>query len=269
MQMIHTACPGHPDATLEGFLLNSDISLGQETARPAIIVCPGGGYVYCSPREAEPVALKFTSYGYHAFILRYSTGHECAGFTPLEEIDWAIGYLREHAAEWNIHPDKILVCGFSAGGHLALASGILAKNKPNGMILGYPVASVHRYKRGDFMFQILTGKSDYTDEDIALYDLPPKITDDIPPVFMMATAEDLLTPSGVLAVANRYTELGRDYELHVFQHGRHGIGLGDATTADGSNQMLNDAFAHWPDLCHLWIRKVFGEPQFENRLPAA
>ena len=71
------------------------------------------------------------------------------------------------------------------------------------MILGYPVASVMRYKGADFMFQILTGKEDYTDEDIALFDLPSKITKDAPPVFMFATAEDLLTPYGVLAVANK------------------------------------------------------------------
>lgn len=265
MKMIHMECPNHPDATLEGYILDCDISLGQETERPAIIVCPGGGYVYCSPREAEPVALGFTAMGYHAFILRYSTGRNCAGWTPLEEIDWAIGYLREHAEEWHIHPDKILSCGFSAGGHLALASGILAKNKPNGMILGYPVASVKRYRGADFMFQLLTGKADYSDEDIEIFDLPPKLTKDAPPVFMVATAQDALTPSGVLAVANKYTELGLHYELHVFQHGPHGMGLGKDVSADGSSQVLHSAFSCWQDLCSEWMKKVYGQPQFVDK----
>ena len=265
MKMIHMECPNHPDATLEGYILDCDITLGLETNRPAIIVCPGGGYVYCSPREAEPIALGYASMGYHAFILRYSTGRNAAGFSPLEEVDWAVGYLREHADEWHIAPDKILTCGFSAGGHLALAAGVLAQNKPNGMILGYPVASVKRYKGADFMFQLLTGKQDYTDEEIEVFDLPPKITTDTPPVFMVATAEDLLTPTGALAVANRYTELGMPYELHVFQHGPHGMGLGTAVSADGSSQVLNSAFAHWQPLSSEWIKKVYGQPQFEDK----
>lgn len=265
MKMIHMEVPNHPEATLEGYILDCEITLGLESERPAIIVCPGGGYVYCSPREGEPIALGYAAMGYHAFILRYSTGRSCAGFTPLEEIDWAIGYLKEHATEWHIHPDKILTCGFSAGGHLALAAGVLAKNKPNGMILGYPVASVMRYKGADFMFQILTGKEDYTDEEIALFDLPPKITKDAPPVFMFATAEDLLTPYGVLAVANKYSELGLGYELHVFQHGPHGMGLGTEVSADGSSQVLNSAFAHWQHLSNEWMKKVYGQPQFEDK----
>ena len=55
MKMIHTNLPEHPDATLEGYILDCEITYGQEAKRPAIVVCPGGGYLYCSPREAEPV----------------------------------------------------------------------------------------------------------------------------------------------------------------------------------------------------------------------
>ena len=138
MKMIHMTCPGHPEATLEGYILDCEILYGQEKKRPAILVCPGGGYLYCSPREAEPVALRYAANGFHAFILRYSVQWNAAGFSPLEEVSWAIGYIREHADEWNIDPEKIVACGFSAGGHLALASGLLAENKPNALILGYP-----------------------------------------------------------------------------------------------------------------------------------
>ena len=61
MKMIHMTVPGYEDATLEGYILDCEITLGQEKKRPAIIVCPGGGYVYCSPREAEPIALSQAS----------------------------------------------------------------------------------------------------------------------------------------------------------------------------------------------------------------
>ena len=83
MKMIHMTIPGYPDATLEGYILDCELKLGQETERPAILVCPGGGYLYCSPREAEPVALRFAAQGYHAFILRYSTGKNAAGMAPM------------------------------------------------------------------------------------------------------------------------------------------------------------------------------------------
>ena len=80
--------------------------------------------------------MAYAARGIHAFILRYSTGRRAAGLAPLEEIDWTIGYIREHAAEWHIDPEKILTCGFSAGGHVALAAGTLSKNRPNGMVEG-------------------------------------------------------------------------------------------------------------------------------------
>ena len=63
MKMIRMSCPQDPKATLEGYLLDCEITLGQEKNRPAVIVCPGGGYVYCSPREGEPVALRYAAKG--------------------------------------------------------------------------------------------------------------------------------------------------------------------------------------------------------------
>ena len=95
MKMIHMNVPGHPEATLEGYILDCELLLGQNKARPAVVICPGGGYVYCSPREAEPVALAYANHGFHAFILRYSVGWDAAGFAPLQEVDWVIGYLRD------------------------------------------------------------------------------------------------------------------------------------------------------------------------------
>ena len=82
MKMIHMQHPEYPDATLEGYILDGNIPLGQDTARPAVVVLPGGGYVYCSDAEAEPVALSYTASGFHAFILRYSVGKNAAGFAP-------------------------------------------------------------------------------------------------------------------------------------------------------------------------------------------
>ena len=265
MKMIHISIPNHPEATLEGYILDCELALGQEYDRPAIVVLPGGGYAYCSPREAEPVALKYTASGFHAFILRYSTGWDAADFSPLQEVSWVIGYLRENAEAWHIDPEKIAVCGFSAGGHLALASGLLGENKPNAMILGYPAVNIPNYPGANFMLQLLTGRKEVTDEDAAYFSLENHITKNSPPVFLTATAEDMLTGFGSLPVAKKYSELGLGYELHIFQHGPHGYALADETSADGSTRYLNPAFSHWHELSVKWLYRIFGELTFEDK----
>ena len=260
MKMIHMNIPGHEEATLEGYILDCEITLGQESNRPAIVICPGGGYVYCSPREAEPIALRYAAKGFHAFILRYSTGWDAAGFSPLQEVSWVIGYIRENAQQWHIAPDKIVTCGFSAGGHLALAAGLLGEHKPNAMILGYPAVNMPNIPGVNFMLQLLTGRKDVTDEDAFRLSLDNHITRQSPPVFLAATAEDMLTGHGALPVARKYSDLGLGYELHIFQHGPHGYSLADETTADGSSQMLNASFAQWHDLSIDWLHRIFGAP---------
>lgn len=265
MKMIHMTCPGHPEATLEGYILDCEILYGQEKKRPAVLVCPGGGYLYCSPREAEPVALRYAANGFHAFILRYSVQWNAAGFSPLEEVSWAIRYIREHAEEWNVDADKIVACGFSAGGHLALASGLLAENKPNALILGYPATCAPNIKGGDFMLKLLEGKDQVTDADAAKYDLVAQVNKAAPPMFVTATADDMLTGFCTLPLVMKYTQLGLKCELHMFQHGPHGYAMADVTSADGSEQMVNAAYAQWHGLSVLWLRKVFGEPKLTDR----
>lgn len=265
MKMIHTTVPGFPEATLEGYLLDCEISLGQEKNRPAILVLPGGGYLYCSPREGEPVALSYAARGFHAFVLRYSIARQAAGFAPLKEVSWAIGYLRENAENWNIDPDKIAVCGFSAGGHLALSSGLLAENKPNAMILGYPATCCPNIPGADFMLKLLEGREDVTDEDAKKYDLPSHVTKDAPPVFIAATAEDVLTSFCTMSLANAYNALGLKFELHIFQYGPHGYSLANEVTADGSRQMLEPAFAQWQELSVQWLHKTFGKPEHVDK----
>ena len=113
MKMIHIPIPDHPEATLEGYILDCEITLGQSVKRPAVVVCPGGGYVYCSPREGEPVALAYAAKGFHAFVLRYSTGWDAAGFAPLQEIlakYRALGYTGVNDdGRWNLTAKGYLI----------------------------------------------------------------------------------------------------------------------------------------------------------------
>lgn len=265
MKMFHMDVPGSKSATLDGYILDCYGMLGQYDKRPAIVVCPGGGYVYCSRAEGEPVAMAYAARGFHTFVLRYSTGHDAAGLAPLKEVSWVIGYIREHAEQWHVDPEKIVTCGFSAGGHLALSAGLLAENKPNAMILGYPLTSTPNLPGSNFVLKLLEGKNDVTNEDADKYDLPARVTKDAPPVFVVATCEDVLTSFCTMALVNRYSALGLKFELHIYQHGPHGYSLANETSSDGSSRYMNAAFAQWHGLSVEWLHKIFGPLTYEDK----
>ena len=119
--------------------------------RPLVLVVPGGGYSHLSAREGDPVALQFAAAGYHTAVLRYAVGDDAAHGLPLRQLAAAIGLVRQNAAQWHVLPDKIAVCGFSAGGHLALSGAVLAvpglpeQPRPDAVILGYPVITAGQY----------------------------------------------------------------------------------------------------------------------------
>ena len=259
--------PDRKDVFLEACILNSGLRLGQSTKRPAVIVCPGGGYVYLSPREGEPVAAAYAAKGFQTFVLHYSVGWAAAGFAPLQELSWAIGTVRSHAEEWNVAEEKIFVCGFSAGGHLALAGGLLGENRPNGLILGYPAVNLAS-NEALLLCSLLTGKqgltslSGLTEEEQRWMTLPAQVTKDAPPLFVFTTAEDAVTCRSSLELVNAYTALGLPCEFHLFQKGPHGYALANAATADGSSQVLNPQVETWLDLSAAWILSVTGGLQF-------
>ena len=135
------------------YLLSESEELLPGKKREAVVVCPGGGYQYTSDREAEPIALAFNAMGYHSFVLRYSVDMEAVMPKPIKELAQTMAYIKDHADEWSLNPDKVFVAGFSAGGHLAAALGVFWNDskilpeyegcreriRPAGMILGYPV----------------------------------------------------------------------------------------------------------------------------------
>lgn len=112
--------PEKPEVSLYAYVHDE-----KSEPRPAVIVCPGGSYRYHAPREAEPVANFYYDNGMNAFLLRYSVSDKAADYAPLIEASMAVKHIRENAEKYNVNPDKIVVCGFSAGGHLAGSAGIL------------------------------------------------------------------------------------------------------------------------------------------------
>lgn len=112
-------------AMLTGYLRDETTEMPSYNTRPAVLILPGGGYRYCSPREADPVAVQFLQAGYHVFTLIYSTDHAPLLWQPLTEAASAILYLRRNAADLRIAADKITIVGFSAGAHLAASTALL------------------------------------------------------------------------------------------------------------------------------------------------
>lgn len=158
------------DVTLTTYVLDDSVEITRGKTRPAVLICPGGGYLNCSDREAEPVALKFATMGYHAFVLRYSVYQEgkggipdmtkpmepkthCVHPNPMREIGKAMLMIREHATEWLLDTERIAICGFSAGAHNCAMYAVnwnqpimvdlfgveQAALRPAAVILGYPL----------------------------------------------------------------------------------------------------------------------------------
>ena len=84
-------------------------------------------------------------------------------------------------------------------------------------------------------------------------------------MFLVATAQDLLTSYGALPLAKKYSDLGMHYELHIFQYGPHGYALGNEVTADGSIHNDNPAFSQWLELSVQWLHKTLGKPELIDK----
>ena len=196
--------------------------------RPLVLVVPGGGYSHVSPREGDPVALQFAAAGYHTAVLTYSVGEGAQNYQPLRQLNEALALLRQNAEEWHILPDKIAVCGFSAGGHLALSGAVLdipgetAQQRPNAVILGYPVVTAGEFAhRGSFVQ--LAGSEDAAAQQV--FTLEDQVTSDTPPVFVWHTMEDRTVPAGRPAEGGRAVRgasVREGRSRHQHQHRRSG-----------------------------------------------
>ncbi|MBQ9939942.1 MAG: alpha/beta hydrolase [Clostridia bacterium] len=236
--------------------------------RPAILVCPGGGYTICSRREAEPIARAYMAHGYNAAVLYYSLGEKAVDKNPLEDASRAIMLLRRNAEEWNIIPDNIAVIGFSAGGHLAgwistmwddpdicRRCGVTVKgeNRPDASILCYPVISSGDRGHKNSFYNIL-GTTQPTGEQLELYSLEKRVTPQTPPAFLWHTAGDNVVPvENSLCMAQAYAQNNVSFELHIFPKGVHGLSLANAEVLPVADEYVG----RWVEMSLKWLNKTF------------
>lgn len=237
--------------------------------RETIIMCPGGGYVMTSDREAEPVALKFVAEGFNVVVLRYSVAPNKFP-KALIELAATVDYVRSKSKEWNVDKDKIIVCGFSAGGHVAGSLGVLWDNKileealkinkdnikPNAMILCYPVITSGEFAhKGSFDNLLGENVSEVEREKLSLEKLVSKNT---PTTFLWHTFDDGAVPvQNSLFFANSLASNNVPFELHIYPNGVHGLSLCEELTAmNGQSEHINQHAGTWFKLAVEWIKNL-------------
>lgn len=232
----------------------------------AVVVCPGGGYGgLAMDHEGRQIAEWLNGLGITAAVLKYHTTGETGGTpglhpAPLEDVLRAIRLVRHRAPKLHLNAGKIGVMGFSAGGHLASTAAThftagdpdagdpLEKlsSRPDFAILLYPVITflppyAHQGSRVN-----LLGENP-SDKQVLEFSNERQVTPETPPVFLVHTTEDTVVPpenSVLFYMALR--KAGVPAELHIFQQGRHGLGLGPEGLP----------FSEWPQLCQKWLKAM-------------
>jgi acetyl esterase/lipase len=226
----------------------------------AVVVCPGGGYGgLAMSYEGIDVAAWLNGHGIAAFVLKYR--HRGTGYghpAPLDDAQRAIRTVRGRAAEFGVDPSRIGILGFSAGGHLASTAGThfdrgkseasdpieRASCRPDFLILCYPVISfttphAHQGSRKN----LLGDNPDAKVVESMSNEL--QVTSETPPTFLWHTDADTGVPpenSVLFYLALRKAKVPA--ELHVYEKGRHGLGLAGGVPA----------VSNWPGACIDWMR---------------
>ena len=231
----------------------------------AFIVCPGGGYEHLAPHEGRDYALWLNEQGISAFVLKYRLGS--SGYhhpAMLQDGTRAIRYIRAHAADWKIDPHRVGMIGSSAGGHLtstvithfdagdSKAVDVIEResSRPDIAILCYPVITLGNLAHGGSKRALLGTNlpPEKIEELTRELSNELQVKKDTPPCFLWSTFEDKTVPvENTLQFADALRKAQIPFELHVYEKGPHGLGLG-SRTYDRSK------FLPWTRDCAAWLK---------------
>jgi acetyl esterase/lipase len=225
----------------------------------AIVICPGGGYGgLAMDHEGHQVARWLNSFGVTGVILQYRLGPRYHHPIEMHDAQRAIRFTRARAAEWKVDPGRVGILGFSAGGHLASTAGThfdtgqqdatdpidRASCRPDFLILVYPVITLKgRYAHNGSRINLL-GK-DADDKVVESLCNEKQVTGRTPPTFLVHTTEDRgVPPENSILFYQALRQANVPAELHIYEKGRHGLGLGPKELP----------FSSWPERCIAWLQ---------------
>jgi acetyl esterase/lipase len=227
-------------------------------ATAAVVVCPGGGYGGLAQHEAEPIARWLNTLGITGVVLKYRLGPRYHHPIMLQDAQRAIRTVRAKAGEWNVDPKRVGILGFSAGGHLAATASTQfdagdasardevdkQSSRPDVSVLVYPVITMTDPHTHAGSRRNLLGENP-AKELIERMSAEKRVTRDTPPTFLFHTADDQAVPvENALMYAAALKSNGVPFELHVYEHGRHGVGLA----------MEDPVLGTWPARCADWLK---------------
>jgi len=229
----------------------------------AIIVCPGGGYIFHADYEADPVADWLSTWGITGVVLRYRLSPRYHHPAPFQDLTRAVRLLRARSNELNLDPNRIGVMGFSAGGHLAAHVSTCfdsgkpkspdaierASSRPDVAVLVYPVISFtdlsHHTKTWEYLLE--NAPTSALRQSLSCETL---VTSHTPATFLYHASGDPNVPvDNSFAYAAALRRAGVAFEMHLYDVCAHGVGLAQ------NHPTLNT----WPVLCARWLAaKRFG-----------
>jgi len=239
-------------------LFDSDVV---STNGSAVIILPGGAYTGLSlSLEGRQVADWFVARGFKAFLLKYRLGsHGYLLPVPLIDARRAVQMVRARSAEFKINPNRIVMIGFSAGGHLAALAGTQpleanpqsqdpldrVSSKPNYLVLAYPWIGALSSDTSHLSYCKLFNVMDRCEELRKAYSPDLFVSKDTPRTFWYHTFDDHTVPlEQGLRFYQALIKAGVPSEAHIFPRGEHGSGL-------GKGDVVLDK---WPDLLETWLR---------------
>ena len=265
-ELIEIKVPGYEETgKLYTYILDNSVEMNLNRKRPLVLICPGGAYRFTSDREAEPIAMQFLAKGYHAAILRYAVAPSEYP-EALLQLGSSVKYLKEHAEEYHIDPDKIVIQGFSAGGHLAASYGVFwnrkdifqtigeAKElKPAGLLLCYPVITSGELSHQESMHNLLGDRYDLLKEQMSL---DKQVSKDTPPTFLWHTATDNSVPvENSILFFMALKQAGVPVEMHIYPCGEHGLALANFETSNKDGFGIQKECESWITLACDWMEQ--------------
>lgn len=222
--------------------------------RPLVIISAGGGYQYTSPRESKPVADMFNKNGYHAVVCNYR--EDITEFYPLPAKNLAYVF---NLYKNDKRVDKIIGIGFSAGGHNILEMTVHNKDynveKPDLLILGYPVISSDESISHKGSFIHLLGEEGYKNKELMEYvSLEKQINNNEPDLFLFGTITDeSVDASNSIRLLEAYHSKKLNVEYHLYPFGGHGLSLATQEVFEDTPSKVNPYFGSWANDCIKWL----------------